>query len=392
MVRPRRSPRPSQVVLALLFASFASACALTGPAGAPPPGARDETAPRLSPEAGAYLDSAVAVMRRDAVHRAELDFAAIADSVRAFAAGAQTVEDTYPALKRALPLLQDHHSSFWTAAEVRDNFGFTPEDIETIKAGTAPQIDPSKVDSLRASLDYASGRVIDGLAGERVGYLVVPEFDNLFEEGMALFADSLQSLIRSLDRDGVAGWVVDLRANRGGNVVPMVVGLGPLLDTDNVYYTVDAGGTEMSASYYRDGGYYSVEAGGEEGEPLIRSSVGYRLSVPDRPVAVLTAWKTASSAEAVTALFAGQPNVAVIGQKTNGLTSVNAFNFLGDDSVLNLTSGYLANRERTVYPQGIAPDIEVPPGEADAASGDAALERAAAWIASGRRANRGMRP
>ena len=339
---------------------------------------------RLSADASAYVDSVVAVMRRDAVHRGELDFDAIADTIRTYAGAAQTIADTYPAITHALPLLRDHHSSFWTVDEVKQNFGFSDDDIETIKAGVAPQLDPSKLDSLATSLGYASGRVIDGHGDMRVGYLVVPEFDNLFQEGMTLFADSLQSLIRSLDQQGVDGWVVDLRENDGGAAMPMIDGLGPLLDDDNAYYTVDAGGAELGRSYYRDGGYYSLTPGEPEAAPVVQSSVAYRLSNPGQPVAVLTAWKTASSAEAVTAVFIGQPNVAVIGQTTNGLTSVNAFNFLSDNSVLNLTSGYLANRARTMYRQGIAPDIEVPTdapaGESTGASGDAVLGLALAWI------------
>ena len=253
--------------------------------------------------------------------------------------------------------------------------------MRSSKPGRRPRSGPSKLDSLRASLDYATGRAIDGREGTRVGYLNVPEFDNLFEEGMAMFADSLQSLIRSLDEQGVAGWVVDLRENQGGAAMPMIAGLGPLLDGDNAYYTVDAGGEELGESYYRDGGYYSLSPGEAEGAPVVQSSVAYHLRSPRPPVAVLTAWKTASSAETVTAVFAGQPNVAIIGQKTNGLTSVNAFNFLSDDSVLNLTSGYLANRARTMYRQGIEPDIAVPTAETEGTSGDAVLERALEWIA-----------
>ena len=50
--------------------------------------------------------------------------------------------------------------------------------------------------------------------------------------------------------------------------------------------------------------------------------------------------------------YAGQPNVRLVGQPTNGLTSTNSFEFLSDDSVLNLTVGYFANRRGTDVPAG----------------------------------------
>ena len=297
-------------------------------------------------------------------------------TVRHYADGARTTEDTHEAIGKVLPLLRDHHSSFLTLAQLEEYMGLTREDMEAIRAGRPPHADPSQIDSLRGALEYASGRIIDRDEAEPVGYLRVPEFENLTAEGMAFFADSLQRTIRQFDRVGVSGWIVDLRDNTGGAAMPMIAGLGPLLDGGNGFYTVDANGDVLGRAYYRGGGYYDVPTGETEGEPIVESGVRYRVSDGAARVAVLTDNRTASSAEAVTAIFARQPNVQIIGQRTNGLTSTNSFEVLSDGAVLNLTIGHYADRNRTVYEQGISPDIEVPVS----AETDVVIERALLWI------------
>ena len=336
----------------------------------------DRDAADLSEEAEAYVADAVAVMRREAIHRREIDFDVVHQAIRHYADGAQTTEDTHEAIGKALPLLRDHHSSFLTFAQLEEYMGLTREDMDSIRAGRPPHADPSQIDSLRGALEYASGRVIGRGGEEPVGYLRVPEFENLTAEGMGFFADSLQRAIRQFDRLGMSGWIVDLRDNTGGAAMPMIAGLGPLLDGGNGFYTVDAGGDVLGRSYYRDGGYYDVATGETEGEPIMESGVRYTVSDGTAPIAVLTDNRTASSAEAVTAIFARQPNVQIIGQRTNGLTSTNSFEVLSDGAVLNLTIGHYADRSRTVYEQGIDPDIEVPVS----AEADVVLERALIWI------------
>ena len=42
-------------------------------------------------------------------------------------------------------------------------------------------------------------------------------------------ADQLQAAVQAQDRDGLVGWIVDLRQNGGGNMWPMLAGIGPVL-------------------------------------------------------------------------------------------------------------------------------------------------------------------
>ncbi|MDO1451660.1 S41 family peptidase [Rhodocytophaga aerolata] len=338
---------------------------------------------KLSNEAERYIESVVAIMKQEALHKQDLNFDEIHQLIRYYANGAQSQADTHQAIKKALPLLKDHHSSFLTAAQIHQYLGLTAQAIEEIKKGKAPHIDSSKVDSLKTALPYASAKLISG----NIGYLSVPAFDNLFSEAMTMFADSLQTIIRQLDQQPINGWIIDLRENDGGAAMPMITGLGPLLDDQNCYYTVDKQAKLLAKSYYKEGGYYDVEVEEQRAkkkvEPLVQSSINYRIKKSSLPVALLTSFKTASSAEAVTAIFAGQANVKIIGSKTNGLTTTNSFKFLADNSALNLTIGYYANRHQQVYKQGIAPDIELQrdTNPTEKLEEDPSMQMALDWIA-----------
>jgi carboxyl-terminal processing protease len=63
---------------------------------------------------------------------------------------------------------------------------------------------------------------------ERIGYVKV---DGCPCEGPSAdaYSEALQSAIRMADRPGLVGWIVDLRADGGGNMWPMITGLGPIL-------------------------------------------------------------------------------------------------------------------------------------------------------------------
>lgn len=333
---------------------------------------------QLSEEAERYIQSVVAIIKNEAIHRQKLNIDHIGQAMRYYANGAQRLEDTHTAIQKVMPLLQDHHSYFMTSAYVSKSLGLGSDDIEVIKNGQAPHIDKTKIDSLKVSLEYASGKLMAG----NVGYLSVPPFNNLYHEAMTMFADSLQRIIQSLDRQNLTGWIIDLRDNSGGADMPMIAGLGPLLDSNNVYYSIDESGNVQARSFYKDGGYYNIESGEKTESPLVQSTIKYKLANANLTIAILTNRKTASSAEAVTTIFAEQPNVKIVGSKTAGLTTVNSFNFLEDNSVLNLTIGYYANRNRKVYKQGIAPDLEIKAGTKpdEAMKEDIVVQSALEWI------------
>ena len=73
----------------------------------------------MVPEAMAYLTVALDYLQAHSVRRDHIDWPALRLEAKALAAQAQTLTDTYPAIRRALELLDDEHSHFLTPEQVQ---------------------------------------------------------------------------------------------------------------------------------------------------------------------------------------------------------------------------------------------------------------------------------
>ena len=308
---------------------------------------------QLSPTARDYIDTVVSRMQKVALHRDRVDFGSLRSAARYYSQGATTTADTYDGIERAMVLLDDHHSSLLTPEVLTEYLGLGEAQIEDIRAGQVPHLPGDQLAGLDERLTFATATYRDG-----IGYLRIPSFERIYYEEMLRFADSLQSSIRALEAQEPRMWVVDLTDNDGGAELPMILGLGPLLDERNGYYGIDTRGRIRTHTFYRDGGYYNLDEGQRPGtaNPLVTLPDPYVLKTPNLPILLLTSSKTASSAEAVVAIFKGQSNVLQVGETTNGLTSVNSFEVLPDNAVLNITVAYIADRTKRVYEQGIGVD------------------------------------
>lgn len=77
---------------------------------------------------------------------------------------------------------------------------------------------------MQAGLPEPEGRLLDhGLA-----YVSIPALAGSPEAGTA-YALGMHKILRELDTSTPCGWIVDLRQNSGGDLWPMLAGLGPLL-------------------------------------------------------------------------------------------------------------------------------------------------------------------
>ena len=84
-----------------------------------------------------------------------------------------------------------------------------------------------------------------------VGFIRIGAFGGSADEARD-FANGLQRQIASADRDDLAGWIVDVRGNGGGNMWPMIAGVGPILGEGRAGYFIDPVGAEIFWEY-RDG-------------------------------------------------------------------------------------------------------------------------------------------
>ena len=169
------------------------------------------------------------------------------------------------------------------------------------------------------------------------------------------WAQGLQAEIRSQDDGSRCGWIVDLRGNTGGNMWPMLLGVGPLLhgggDPGQQVGTFDTG-DGLQAWGYRNDAVWN--------DDQVRISLGasaYVLKHPDAPVAVLQSGRTASSGEAIVLAFRGRPDTRSFGHPTAGYSTGNSPVQLVDGSLLLLTGSVMKDRNGVGDGSRIPPDV-----------------------------------
>jgi hypothetical protein len=178
----------------------------------------------------AYLNRAIDIMQAQALRRNTVDWTKVRAGATAMAEHADNTAGTYDAIRFALASLGDHHSSLH----------LTPA-LEALEAqDKAKHASTGSLPARQVNFSPYVGRYepeghLERYDGKSFGYVVVtkcfPENDRQF----VAFETRLQEILAELDQSHPAGWVVDLRGNVGGNMWPMLAGIGPLLgEGDNL--------------------------------------------------------------------------------------------------------------------------------------------------------------
>lgn len=322
------------------------ACVLAAAAIAASPAAAQEPPP-LPDSVSAYVDSALVVMRSHVIGGDTVDWHAFRARVFERAAGSEIPLDTYRALRWALRSLNPHSFLQTGTERWRLEVERHPELAERGAPEESPILSPFS-DRRRPE-----GRLFER-AGATVGYVRVPGFGG---GHLTEFADSIQMSVRDQEEAGACGWVVDLRGNGGGNMWPMLAGLGALVGEGRLgeFHTADG----VSGVWFQEGGVTGIDPtdGGERVE-VARVTEPFRL---DRhpPVAVLFDRGTGSSGEAVAIAFIGRPATRSFGVTTYGYTTSNQGFRMPDGANIVLTVGVNADRDGRPYPTAVEPDERV---------------------------------
>jgi len=280
-------------------------------------------------------------MENNSINRYEIDWIDFRKEVFNTVPAAQTIIEAYPCIRKALTLLGDNHSFFITpkGEYIMGNSTITIQ-IENIETPVIP---------------------------DDVGYIKVTAYSGQTNDASALFfANQIQSLIKQQDHSDLKGWIVDLRNNTGGNMWPMLAGIGPILGEGVAGYFINPDGFEASWGL-QDGA--SVSNGIYVVTQLNDS---YKLLVQNPKVAVLLNSAVASSGEVIAISFIGRENTKSFGSATSGLSTSNSGFMLSDNANLILTTAYLADRNKKKYGVPINPDVT--------SSKETIINDALAWI------------
>lgn len=329
-----------------------------------------QTGKKISPDAEAYLETALDIMEKNSLLKREVDWPALRRKTFEKAAGAQSPLETWDAIRLALKEIGDGHSFLQLPKELR-------EKEDALRKTAKPETPPAEI---KLPSPYIPRRRPEGFleksGGCAVGRVVVPLYPKQKGDD---FATALNKLIAEYDGQSVCGWIVDLRGNAGGNIFPMLAGIGALLDEGDTNFALDAEGRK-TAFFYKDGQSGLREPGGKE--TVVTKITGAAYRVKKRlPVAVLIDKGTASSGEGIAIAFRGRKNTRFFGTRTMGVSTSNEGFLLSDGANIVLTTGVGMDKNGRKYFSGIAPDVEAAGGETVLpADEDPVIKAALAWI------------
>lgn len=191
---------------------------------------------------------------------------------------------------------------------------------------------------------------IPNMENDSIAYLDIKGFSGSQEEGLQFAKDIRTEIIRQ-DGPHIKGWVVDLSNNTGGNMYPMVSGLGPLLGDGVLGYFIDPDGESIPWGYRVDGSFVGTSK-------LFVLPESYTLRSPEAKIAAVVDNQTASSGEATLISFMAREDVLLIGKPSCGLSTANSGFNLRNGARFFLTVSTMADRNKTQFGGMIAPDID----------------------------------
>lgn len=306
--------------------------------------AKRDSTPRKALE---YLKAAIDTIKDNSLMRDSIDWDDYSKQLLVYTDGVKTIRDTYPIIRYGIYMLSDNHSRF-----------LTPPD--SLAASTNPDTSSQAANYEKPTASYL---------GNNTGYISVPAFSGAGDLSNE-YATILQKAIRKVDKEeNICGWVIDLRNNQGGNMYPMIAGLGPILEEGKLgeFHTPDTVATWQ---------YVEGKAIGEHVNATVKNP--YKIEATDIPVAVLIGPKTASSGEAVAISFMSKPNTKTFGLPSGGYTTGNSAYDLSDGATLIIAGAVMADRTGKAYYGKIYPDEEISFSKVE--KNDEVVNRAIDWL------------
>lgn len=306
----------------------------------------------ISPEAEKYLNSALDIMEKNSLLKKDVDWKSLRAQTLEKAKGAQETIDTWDAIRFALKEIGDNHSFLQlnSGLQLKEN---ERRKITNQKSPTVKYVQPSPFSSRRMPEGFLHN------SGECVfGQITVPMYEKQIGDE---FATGLNKFIAETDGKNVCGWIVDLRGNGGGNIFPMLGGIGALLGEGDASFAIDAD-ERKTAFFYKNGQAGLREPDGKE--TIITKILGETHKVKKQlPVAVLIDKGTASSGEGIAIAFRGRGQTRFFGTPTYGISTSNEGFMLEDGANIVLTTGVSADKNGKKYFSGITPDEQIDGGD-----------------------------
>jgi len=275
----------------------------------------------LSPEAQLYVDTALALMRHHVLASETIDWETLRTETIKRASGARTPNDTHDAIMWMVKRVNPHSSlilpQFW--AELQQSIERNPP------------------------MPY--GRMMPW----SIGYIALPGFFSSDPQLIARYALTGHFIFKSYADSAYCGWILDLRADNGGDLNPMLASVGPLLGDGAVGFKRTGVGLITAFGYTQGRVWIDTDT-------VLRLPQAELAPPINTPVAVLLGPITASAGEAVAIAFKGVPRATSFGATTAGFTTGNQGYRLSDGAFVIVTETVLGDRNAREYGGVLKPE------------------------------------
>lgn len=305
--------------------------------------------------ASSGFDRALALLQERWVYADRIDWSEKGPALRTGWERARTPADRAGALLPLFEQVNDVHSSIRTADRSFAHF-------EAIDEGTRTRLLPL-LERERAIVGKPEAVLMEG----DIGYLLVPGIAVTGREQVAHAATLLRAAIESVAPRVKRGWIVDLRLNGGGNLMPMLLGLRPLLGDGVVGGTRDRAGALVQEWVLRGDELLWRDGSGERvlaSLPVAAADTKRAGEVPippshpaaAQPLVVILGPLTRSSGAGLALAFHGRTGATSVGEPTaSGYTTVTAPFELEDGLACSLAVGFMTDRSGVAFRDRVEP-------------------------------------
>lgn len=192
------------------------------------------------------------------------------------------------------------------------------------------------------------------LIDEKYGYILMPgmNYEDISAENIHNIAQPMYDRISALKNNNkLAGWIIDLRFNTGGNSYQMLLALYDLLGDNIIWGETNKDKKLINKVKLEHGKYF-------QNDKVISYITPNGQRLDKSKVALITGIITASSGEIAAISFKGRENTLFVGEATNGSTTTNDKRDLPFGAYMALTTGYHCDRNEKFYSK-IIPDIVI---------------------------------